>query len=312
MRALVYTRSSTVEVLDVEDVEVKDGEVIVEVEACGICGSELHGISQPGFRQPPLVMGHEFVGTTQDGRRVVVNPVVSCGSCDLCVADRQQLCRTRQIVGVHRAGAFAERVAVPARLLHDLPDSLTFEQGALIEPLANALHAWRLAGATGNQRIGVIGAGTIGLVCQLLAQHHGSPVAIADLSEQRLQVASRLGADSIGGSLDGEFDVVFDAVGVPATRRLAVDHLRPGGVTVWLGLMSADSGMDAQALIRQERVVRGSFAYSDQDFRDAVELAPKIDLSWSTSYRLDEGATIFEELMNGRADVVKALLRPSR
>ena len=143
---MVFTGTGVVEMLEVDAVEPGEGEVLLKVEAAGICGSELHGILHPGFREPPLVMGHEFAGTTPDGRRVTVNPIVSCGTCDLCVMGEDQLCRTRSIVGIHRPGAFAEHVVVAQRYLHDLPDSLSWQQGALIEPLANAWHTWGLAG----------------------------------------------------------------------------------------------------------------------------------------------------------------------
>src|SRR3954464_15768609 len=167
VRAMVFTKPGVVEMLDVDQPKAGPGEVLVQVAACGICGSELHGISKPGFREPPLVMGHEFSGTTPDGRRVTVNPVVSCGSCDLCRLGREQLCRSRAIIGIHRPGAFTSQVAVPESAAHELPEGLWWEQAALIEPLANAVHAWALAGATTDARVGILGAGTIGVVTQL-------------------------------------------------------------------------------------------------------------------------------------------------
>lgn len=310
MRAMVFTRPGVVEMLDVDQPEPADGEVVVEVTAAGICGSELHGISKPGFRQPPLVMGHEFSGTTTDGRRVTVNPIVSCGSCDLCQSGRHQLCRTRAVIGIHRAGAFAERIAVPEHTLHDLPDDLTWEQGALIEPVANAVHAWRRGGARDGARVAILGAGTIGLATLLVALEHGADVTITDLAPARLGIAHDLGAQTATTSLDGEYDVIVDAVGAEATRRASLDHLAPGGTTVWIGLLSPEPGFDAQDAIRLEKTVAGSFAYEPHDFRDALELAPRLDLGWATSYPLDEGARVFTELMDGRTDVVKALLHP--
>jgi threonine dehydrogenase-like Zn-dependent dehydrogenase len=123
MRAMVYTKPGTLELLDVDEPVTKEGEVIVEVEACGICGSELHGIAQPGFRQPPLIMGHEFSGRDPKGRAVAVNPIISCGKCDLCVSGRNEVCRYRSVVGIHRRGAFAERVGVPESQIYELTAS---------------------------------------------------------------------------------------------------------------------------------------------------------------------------------------------
>jgi threonine dehydrogenase-like Zn-dependent dehydrogenase len=114
VKALVFTGPSVLEVMDVAEPQPVDGEVVVEVAAAGICGSELHGVKTPGFRTPPLVMGHEFAGVTTDGRRVAVNPLVSCGECDLCRLGYVELCRKRALLGVHRPGGFAERAAVPA------------------------------------------------------------------------------------------------------------------------------------------------------------------------------------------------------
>jgi alcohol dehydrogenase len=307
---MVFTGPGVVEMLDVDSPQAAPGEVLVEVAACGICGSELHGISKPGFREPPLVMGHEFSGTTPDGRRVTVNPVVSCGTCDLCVAGHEQLCRSRAIIGIHRPGAFTSQVAVPESAVHELPAGLSWEQAALIEPLANAVHAWALGGATEGARVGVIGAGTIGIVTQIVAQHHGAQVEVVDLSAQRLTTAERLGAARVASELTGEYDVIFDAVGAEATHAASLDHLKPAGTAIWIGLLSATSGFDAQAVVRQEKTVRGSFAYRPHEFAEAVQLAPKVDLSWATTYPLQDGPGIFTELMNGRDDVVKAVLVP--
>lgn len=311
MRAMVYTAPSTVELLDVDAPSAGHGEVVVDVAVAGICGSELHGIQQPGFRVPPLVMGHEFAGVASDGRRVVVNPLVACRSCDLCSRGSTELCRNREIVGIHRAGAFAESVVVPESSVHELPSSVAWTAAALVEPLANAIHSWRLASPGTSDRIAVVGAGSVGLVSLIVARHFGArDVFVADVASERTRVAQRLGADRVASSLDGEFDVVFDAVGVPATRHASVAHLRPGGTAVWIGLMGADPAFDSLDLIRMEKTVRGSFCYTDDEFRDAVELAGTVDTSWVEEFPLEDGVRIFNELMHGRADVVKALLRP--
>jgi len=311
VRALVFTGPSTLELLDVEEPRPAEGEVIVDVAAAGICGSELHGVREPGFRKPPLVMGHEFAGTTRDGRRVVVNPLVSCGACDLCRAGLAELCRDRALLGVHRAGGFAEQVAVPGSALREIPDTMTFEQAALVEPIANAVHAWALAGGAEGRRVGIVGAGTIGLVCLLVAREQGAAATfVADLAAERLELARRLGADEAGPALSGEFDVVIDAVGVPPSRAASIAALRPGGTALWLGLQEAEAAFDALELVRMEKRVLGSFAYRPDEFEEAIALAGRFDLSWRTVFPLGEGAAIFTELMNGRADVVKALLRP--
>jgi threonine dehydrogenase-like Zn-dependent dehydrogenase len=135
-------------------------------------------------------------------------------------------------------------------------------------------------------------------------------VVCADLSNERQTVATSLGADEVSDSLDGELDVIFDAVGTAGTRTSALDHLIPGGTTVWIGLASNESTFDAAAAIRLEKTIRGSFAYTDDEFAAAIDLAPQLDLTWTTTYPLAEGAEIFTALMNGQTTPIKALLQP--
>lgn len=311
MKALVFTALGVVEVLDVPEVILGEHEVLVHVERAGICGSELHGIDQPSFRVPPLIMGHEFVGRTDSGRRVAVNPLLTCGTCDLCKGGKSELCRTRLLLGAHRAGGFAERVAVPESLLYDIPDTLDWNHAGLVEPVANALHAWHLASAPSGQRIGVIGGGPIGLACiEVALANDAEFIACAELSADRASVAKQIGAHTVSNSLDGEFDVIFDAVGTATTRAHSLEHLIPGGVTIWLGLATGDSDFDAAAAVRFEKTIRGSFAYSVEEFVAAIELAPQLNLNWSTTYPLSQGADIFLALMSGQTTPVKALLQP--
>ena len=313
VKALVFTAPGQVELLDVPEPDPAPGEVVVEVRAAGICGSELHGARRPGFRQPPLIMGHEFAGTA-GGEAVVVNPILSCGHCPECRRGLRHVCREREIIGVHRAGGFAERVAVPATALRPLPSGLPWEAAALIEPAANAVHAWNLAlGAVGVEcsRVAVIGCGAIGLLCAATALSGGAArVEVTDLSPARLAAAQRLGAQVADPGLSGEYDVVIDAVGSAVTREASVAHQRPGGVAVWLGLAEEEAGFDANALIRSEKRVLGSFAYRDEEFAQAMARIGDWDLTWAAGYPLDAAAEIFTDLMNGGLDPLKALLLP--
>jgi threonine dehydrogenase-like Zn-dependent dehydrogenase len=311
MRALVFTGPGVVELQDVPPPSgTGPGEVVLDVRAAGICGSELHGFRSVGMRRPPLVMGHELAGTTPDGRRVVVNPLLSCGSCDLCGRGDPELCRDRQLLGVHRPGGFAERAAVPESAVHELPAEMSWETAVLVEPLANAVHAWGLAGLGAGERVAIIGAGAIGLVTLLVARDRGlTDVTVVDRARERLDLAARLGASHCVTELDGEHDVVVDAVGTASTRRTSVERLRPGGTTVWLGLAETGVGFDGNDLVRNEKRVLGSFAYTPADFAGALAMAPHLDLGWATPVPSGDSQAVFMRLADGATNPVKAVIR---
>ena len=309
MRALIFTGPGAVELQDVAPPEPAADGVLLDVRACGICGSELHGFRQVGFRKPPLIMGHEIAGTTPDGRRVVVNPLVSCGTCDLCRNGQPQICRSRELLGVQRPGGFAEKVVVPAGSLHDLPDDMTWQTAAMVEPLANAVHAWHRLDLAGVGRVAIVGAGTIGLVCLLVARQRGlDDITVVDRSPTRLALAEQLGATTCATELTGEYDVVVDAVGSQATRRAGIDSLRSGGTCVWIGLAEPQPGIDGNALVRTEKRVVGSFAYTPEEFAAALALAPELDLDWATPVALEQSRDVFMALAEGSMEPVKAVI----
>jgi threonine dehydrogenase-like Zn-dependent dehydrogenase len=317
MRAIVYTAPLTLEHrADQPEPVAGPGEVVVEVKAVGICGSELEGFrSRSPFRVPPLVMGHELAGVRLDtGARVTVNPLIACGRCDRCLRGLRNVCRTRALVGVQRDGGFAERVALPEACCVPLPDDVSFADGALVEPVANAVHALALAQAHDPQpaRVGVIGAGMLGLATALVAQRLGVPeVVITDLSEERLETARAAGVPNTAQRLDGEFDVIVDAVGSAQTRRDAAELLVPGGSAVWIGLHGADAGFDGLALIRGEKRVLGTFAYLERDFARALEIVAQLDTSaWVRSEPLDAGVGVFLDLLERPPAHAKTLLVP--
>jgi threonine dehydrogenase-like Zn-dependent dehydrogenase len=316
MRAMVYTAPLTLEVRDEPEPQPAPGEVVIEVQAVGICGSELEGFrSQSPFRVPPLIMGHELAGVRADtGERVAINPLIACGRCDMCLRGARNVCRERRLVGVHRAGGFAERVAVPAACCVPVPDGVPIETAALAEPVANAVHALRLAQGVDPQprRIGVIGAGMLGLASALVALRHGiRDVAICDLSVERLEAAARAGVPMTAERLEGEFDVIFDAVGTPGTRAASVAQLRPGGTAVWIGLHAPDAGFDALGLIRGEQRVLGTFAYAERDFDSALAMVADLGMvPWATTVPLEEGVGAFHALLERPAAHAKTILVP--
>lgn len=313
MKAMVYTGPGELELLDVAEPQRADGDVIIQVKAAGICGSDLEGFaSRSPFRAPPLIMGHEFSGVrTDSGDAVVINPVVACGRCDLCHRGQRNICRHRTIIGIQRPGGFAERVAVPESNCYPVPARLPFELAALVEPLANAVHAFRLAQLHEPQpaRVGVIGAGTLGLSTAWIALRHGvREIAIADLSQDRLDVARAAGIPTCATGLEGEFDIIFDAVGYADTRAASVALLRPGGTAVWIGLHAQESGFDGLGFIRTEKRVLSTFCYHDQDYRAAIDLAGELDPSWLATFPLERGPGVFLDLLKGPSPVIKSVL----
>jgi threonine dehydrogenase-like Zn-dependent dehydrogenase len=313
VQAVVYTAPLTLEIRDVPEPEPRLGEVIVDVHAVGICGSELEGFaSQNPFRIPPLVMGHEIAGVRTDtGEHVAINPLVACGACDLCARGMRNICRRRQIVGIQRPGGFTERVAVPAVNCHPADPDVAFTTLALAEPMANGVHALGLVQQHDPwpQRVGIIGGGAIGLCQALVAQARGIPhVELCDLSPDRLAAARRAGLTVREGELAGEFDVVFDTVGIASTRGASLRLVRPGGTAMWVGLHGPDADLDGRAMIRNELRVLTTFGYSSHEFAIAVDFVSRLTPDWVQTAPLSSGATAFTGLLSGPAAATKIML----
>ena len=340
MESLVWLGPREMKIQQTAIPEPHPGEVLIAVRAAGICGSELSGyLGQNSLRVPPLVMGHEAAGQViqstegtfadgspaRTGTRVTFNPLVVCGECDRCRVGLTNLCRLRQLIGVHRPGAFAQFVAVPAMQCHPLPDNLSETIASLTEPLACSLHAVRLAQARPEQSLLILGAGPIGLFALIAARAEGiQRVYISDLSESRLEVARRWGASetihvgkrdvltAIQDITPGGVDTVIDAVGATATRSQAVQAVVPGGNVVFIGLHDETSMLAANYLVRQEITVRGSFSYDQSDFKRAFDFLAqgllKTGTDWLEERPLASGATSFAELVDGQVAATKIVL----
>jgi threonine dehydrogenase-like Zn-dependent dehydrogenase len=311
---------------DIPDLEPAAGEVLLAPEAVGICGSEVEGyLGHQANRTPPLVMGHEFAGRVVAlgegveerwrGRRVAVNPLIAGVG---VIEGIEQLSERRQLIGVHRPGGFAGAVAVPVHRLHELPEDADPRIGALAEPLANGVHAARIgrAGVEAGpaDRVVVLGAGTIGLMTLQAALIGGASWAgVVELHPARRALAESLGAHGTysAESVPGDADVVFDAVGAESTRRLAVDLLRPGGCAVMIGLATTTTSLRFDEVIRSGLTVRGSYAYSDADYAEALRwlLDGRAGLGELEPVQpLDAGPAAFEELSAGATERVKVFL----
>ncbi|MEL6959294.1 MAG: alcohol dehydrogenase catalytic domain-containing protein, partial [Pseudomonadota bacterium] len=223
MKALVYTGVEELTYRDAADPVPADGEVLVRIESVGICGSDMHAFLGHDDRRPaPLILGHEGAGVTSDGRRVTINPLVTCGTCRSCKAGRDNLCATRQIISMPpREGAFAEAVAIPERNLVEVPDHITLDQAALAEPIAVSWHAVRLgreaAPADMTESALVIGGGAIGVAAAISLRAQGiQNVTLIDPNPTRRSYLEATATYRIAApeEIDGElFDITVDAVG---------------------------------------------------------------------------------------------------
>ena len=318
MRALVWHGDDRLELESLPEPATAEGEVLLEVELAGICGSDLHAYrGHPGPRRPPLVLGHEAVGSVP-GRenRFVVFPLVVCGTCSACRRGEENLCERRGLLGLDRQGVFAERVPVRADSLVPVPEGLDPQVAVLVEPLATSLSALRVDGVTADDSLLVLGGGPIGLLAVYAAVARGARVTCAEPVDERRALAERLGAATVladaAEAAVGGADVALDAVGIERTWRAAVDGVRAGGVVALVGLGQAEGAMPTGDLVRRGVTVRGHYAYTRRDFEDSLALLadspPPVD--WVTVLELAEGAEGFRVLVEEPSVATKILLTP--
>ena len=319
-------------------------EVLVAVQACGICGSDVHGMDgSTGRRQPPIIMGHEASGViTQTGSsvkywkpddRVTFDSTIFCGHCEYCRHGEVNICDNRRVLGVscneyRQHGAFAEFVAVTHRILYRLPAGLPFEQAALVEPFSIALHALRQAPPSLNDTVVVIGAGMIGLALVQALSHTGCGQLFAvDLAAERLALASKCGATRvINSAMENPMDVInaatkgrgvdlaFEAVGLTATVDLAVRCVRKGGAVTLVGNIAPKIEFPLQVAVTRELTVHGSCA-SRGEYPVCLEMLDRGALNARTVITavvpLAEGATWFDRLYRKDPGLLKVVLTPA-
>jgi len=339
MKALVYTAPNKLEFRDVRTPAPGSGEVQVSVQAVGICGSEIEGFQgKSPRRQPPLVMGHEFCGQVERvgpevanvcrGDYVAVLPIVYCDRCSVCRRGDRNVCPQRELIGMQRPGAFAEHVVVPAHLVYPLPAVISPMHGALVEPLATAVHALARVQHELLDNVVLLGTGSLGLMCLQIAQLRGARRIIAlDVLPQRLQVAQSLGAtatlnpnelstDQIREYLEdissgSEVGLTLETVGTSKTRDLAISLTRPRGEVLLLGLHEYTSTLDIATIILKEIRINGSYAYKPEDFQAAIDLIAKRALRtdfWVTTMAFAEAPEAFRQLVEDPGKVVKIVL----
>jgi threonine dehydrogenase-like Zn-dependent dehydrogenase len=338
MKTAVWTAPESIVIEERSVPEPGTGEVRLRVEAVGICGSELEGyLGHNSLRVPPLVMGHEASGVVEAvgpgagrysvGQRAVINPLLFCGSCRSCLSGLTQLCVKRQIIGIHRPGAFAEYVVVPESAIVPISDGLSAERASLAEPLACSLRAARRAMERHPfSAVAVLGAGGIGILSAMVARILGaSDVLVADTNEERLAMVRGLGfnltanpkTESLEDAVRRHFaekgiDVVIDAAGFQPTRESALRSVNPGGTFMNIGLGIDETRLPINHLIRSEIAVLGSFCYTARDFADAVDLLEQGKITeegWTEICRLEDADRAFKLLVGGKVSSGKITMK---
>jgi len=332
MQALVYTDTQTLTYKEEKNPNLVNGESIIKVSASGICGSDMHAYhGKDNRRIPPLILGHEVSGIIDKGKeigkKVVLNPLITCGSCEYCKNAREHLCSKRIILGmnrpIERQGGFAEYVAIPDKNIYELPKNIHIKEAPIAEPCAVALHAVKLGEenlfkSINDSKALVIGAGAIGLLSGLILSKlkNCKDLTIIEPNDKRLKVSLKyLDADGFkpnNKSLPSDsFDIVFDTVGLEVTRKQAINCVKPGGIIIHIGLTEPSGPFDFRKTTLQEITFIGTYCYTNKDFEKTLNILNKKEigsLDWIEYRKLQDGSLAFKEIHNGSCAAPKIIL----
>lgn len=321
MKALVYTSEQKLEFQDFPDPEAAPDQHLIDIEAVGICGSDMHGfLGHDPRRIPPLILGHEGCGIAEDGVRYTINPLHPCGTCVACRTGREHICHNRRLLSIPPLhGAFAEKIALAPENLVAVPEGISPSKAALAEPIACGWHAVKLAlraYTEENPKTLVIGGGAIGLGASLsLAAKGVTDITIVEPNDTRRDFLVKTCGEKVLAELDAEnsYDVVIDGVGYEATREVASKAVLPGGVIAHIGLGGGAPGLDVRRFTLQEITFIGTYCYTRQDFRDtaaAIFDGRLGNLDWIEERPLSEGQRAFEDIRAGKVAAPKIVLVP--
>jgi len=343
MKALVVTENNNAEIKDVLIPEIGSNDVLVRVKACAICGSDVHGYDgSSGRRQPPVIMGHEAAGVIEAagetvidyriGDRVTFDSTEYCGSCYYCKKGMINLCSRRRVLGVacndyRRDGAMAEYIAVPQHILYRVPEIVSYEQAAMVEPLSIAVHAIHRSPLKVGDCAVVIGCGTIGLLLiQTLKSAGCSQIIALDVDETKLQIAQKMGATDITNTknedasvyvwdlTDGRgADLAFEAVGISTTFNTAINCVRKGGGVVLVGNVSNKVDFDLQKAVTSQITLYSSCASAGEyDVCLSLISSKQVDVDSliSVCAPLEEGNEWLARLHAAESGLIKVVLLP--
>jgi L-iditol 2-dehydrogenase len=343
MKALVLTDYFKFDYMDVEKPKIGADDVLINVKACAICGSDVHGYDgQSGRRIPPIIMGHEASGVIaevgenvtkyQAGDKVTFDSTIYCGECYYCKQGLINLCENRMVLGVscsdyRNEGAMAEYVAIPSRILYRIPGGVTFNQAAMVEPLSIAVHAVRISPVKIGYKAVVLGAGTIGLLLiQCLKTAGCSEIIVVDLDDSKLETAKKFGATQTIGKEEADTtsrilkltngrgaDIAFEAVGINPTFNTAVACVRRGGSVVLVGNVSPKVDFPLQSCVTRQISLFGSCA-SAGEYDICLDLISRhkvdVDSLISQAVPLSEGGIWFDKLHAQEPGLIKVVLNP--
>jgi 2-desacetyl-2-hydroxyethyl bacteriochlorophyllide A dehydrogenase len=324
--------------MDVPVPKIGPDDVLIKVKAVGICGSDMpifSGVREVPF---PMIPGHEFSGTIEEtgsnvkkfkiGDRVTPGLVINCGECIYCRQGYESLCENILETGIHVDGAFAEYVKVPAKTVHVLPDTMTYEQAASIDPIASAYRPVKKANIGSEDTVLVFGPGPIGIYTVQCAKAEGAKkIIIAGVNgdEERLELAKKLGADyainisevdmiqAVKDVNDGLLpDIVFEASGHPSSVQMCLDSIKANGKIVFIGIQHQSVDLELAKIVRQEIKVEGSICYTWKDYKECIDLVSsgRVDTDNMVTHKFDLkdiGKGI--EVMKNR-EAVKVILYP--
>jgi len=343
MKALVLEEYNKLVYREVVDPDIKYNEVLIKIKACGICGSDIHGMSGgTGRRHPPIIMGHEASGVIvkigmgvtrwKEGDRVTFDSTVYPLDDWYTLKGCYNLSEGREVVGVSpgkykRHGAFAEYLAVPQHILYKIPDNVSFEQAAMVEPVAVALHAVRISNIKVGDSAVVIGSGMIGtFIINMLKVAGATPIIAVDIDDNKLEMAIRYGADITINSLQQSVaevvrchtkgrgaDVGFEAVGISVTVNTLIETLRRGATALLVGNLASSIEFPLQKVVTSEIKVQGSCGICGE-YESVLNLIAngtvKVDNMISTVAPLSEGAEWFRKLCIKEGNLNKVILVP--
>jgi L-iditol 2-dehydrogenase/threonine 3-dehydrogenase len=297
MRQAVMTKPGTIEFGDVPVPQVGPGQILLRVRQIGVCGSDIHvNHGKHPFTSYPVVQGHEFSGQVEavgngvkkvkPGDKVTARPQVVCGKCSSCRRGDYNICDVLRVEGFQAPGCAQDFFVTTEEKIVPLPASLTFEQGALVEPTSVGVHSTGRAGDLKGKNVVVLGAGTIGnLVAQVVRCRGAKNILITDLSDFRLEKAKQCGITNTSNARkesladaskrvfgDEGFGIAFEAVGVEATMDAAVQNIRKGGKIVVLGVFGEKPRIDMSIVGDREQTIIGTLMYKHEDYVKAVEL----------------------------------------